>query len=171
MIVAWVAAALAATECGALDTPPESFQVAWVSRLGKSVSAISGIQVVRVTELRKLVDSKQRDATAILRALGLLGARGTATDAYKVTIFDVKRDWLCRPVDADAGTTLGGVAVCPGNWQGPEPGTRGRSYGGCGYLEDTATGARTLDVYRLSWENAVTWGFCVLPISRFLGGA
>jgi hypothetical protein len=135
------------------------------------VSAISGIQVVRVTELRKLVEERERDATAVLRALGLLGPRRTATGDYKITIFDVKRDWLCRPADADAGTTLAGVAVCPGNWQGPEPGTRGRSYSGCGYLADAGTGQRTLDVYRVSWENAVTLGFCVLPMSRFLGGA
>ncbi len=158
-------------ECLPLETPPEQFQVAWVSRLGQSVGAQTAIQVVRVGELRKLVDGRQKDETTILRSLGLLGKRQSVRSDYKVTIFDVKRDWLCRPMDADEGTTEGGMAVCPSDWQHAAAGTRDSSYSGCGYLRDTETQERTLDVWRLEWENAVSWGFCVLPLGRFLGGA
>lgn len=157
--------------CLPLETPPEQFQVAWVSPLGQSVGAHASIQVVRVAELRKLVEARAKDETAVLRALGLLGKRQEPHSDYKITIFDVKRDWLCRPMDADEGTTEAGMAVCPAEMQHPAARTRASSYSGCGYLNGTETGERTLDIWRLEWENAVSWGFCVLPLGRFLGGA
>lgn len=166
----WASLAFAA-DCLALETPGETLQVAWVSTLGRTVGAHSGIEVVRVSELRQLVEARGRNDVAILRALGLLGARAQLRQDYKVTVFDVDRDWLCRPMDQDEGTTVAGMAVCPAEWQGPGPGTKRRAYTGCGYLADTDTGERTLDVWRLTWENAVSRGFCVLPLARFLGGA
>ena len=162
--------------CGATTEVPESLQVAWVSRIGARAGAQTALPVVRVSDLRRLVESSNRDATTVLRALGMVGKRGQARGGWKVTIFDVKRDWLCRPVlqDSDDGpavATIVGMAACPGDLTRGAPGVRGRAWSGCGYLLDTATGKRSLDVYRVEWSTAVAWGFCVLPLQRFLDGA
>lgn len=157
--------------CKATVEVPDTLQVAWVSRLGARAGAHTALAVVRVADLRRLIESSDRDATRVLRALGLLGKRGEARGAWKVTIFDVKREWLCRPVEGPQEATIAGVAACPDDLQRGAPGIRGRAWSGCGYLLDTASGARTLDVFRIEWESAVAWGFCVLPLRRFLDGA
>jgi hypothetical protein len=166
----------AAEACGLTTEVPESLQVAWVSRIGARAGAHTALPVVRVSDLRRLVESSNRDATTVLRALGMVGKRGEARGGWKVTIFDVKRDWLCRPVlqDSDDGpavATIVGMAACPGDLTRGAPGVRGRAWAGGGYLLDTATGKRSLDVYRVEWSTAVAWGFCVLPLRRFLDGA
>lgn len=148
---------------------PETFQVAWVSKLGAHVGAGSAIEVVRVTELRRLVETRGRDATGVLQALGLVGKK--ARGDWKVVVFDVKREWLCRPAESVPGDDLSGVATCEAGWQRRGRGARARSYSGCGYLLDTVTQARTLDSFRVDWQTASTWGFCVLPLQRFLEGA
>lgn len=156
--------------CEEVGPLPEQLQVAWVSRLGARAGNQTGIPVVRTAELRRLAEEKNRDATAVLQALGLVSGK-RARGSWKVVVFDVQRDWLCRPVDADAGADLSGVPACEGSWQGPGPGVKHRSYSGCGYLLDTRTEARTLDTYRIAWGDAIAWGFCVLPLQRFLQGA
>jgi hypothetical protein len=155
--------------CEATAPLPDTVQVAWVSPLDKRVGAESQLEVVRVTDLRKLVEAEQRDPTRVLQALGL--TKKESKERWKVTIFDVKREWLCRPIDADPANDVAGMDVCEEKWQDPAPGTVNRSYSGCGYLLDAKDGDRTLDAYRLRWRTAVTWGFCVLPLERFLGGA
>ena len=150
---------------------PDTLQVAWVSRLGARAGAHTSLVVVRVADLRRLVEANDRDATRVLRALGLVGKRAEARGAWKVTVFDVKRDWLCRPVEGPEDATITGVAACPGDVQRGAAGVRASAWSGCGYLLDTATGARTLDAFRIEWADAVAWGFCVLPLRRFLDGA
>jgi hypothetical protein len=155
--------------CAEVAPVPDQLQVAWVSRLPARASARTRLQVVRVSDLRKLAEQRGRDTTAVLQALGLAGKR--AHGRWKVIVFDVKRDWLCRPAVGDPANDLVGLDTCEEKWQKPAPGTRDRSFTGCGYLQDTQTDARTLDVYRVEWGTAVTWGFCVLPLERFLGGS
>ncbi|MFZ5478287.1 MAG: hypothetical protein ACOZNI_16085 [Myxococcota bacterium] len=156
-------------DCGELQTPPERFQVAWVSPVRATVGAGAALDVVRVADLRKLIEARRADPLAVLQALGLAGKRDARE--WKVTVFDVERAWLCRPVDAVAGDDVAGVRACDEGWQRPGRGTREKAWTGCGWLKDTQTGERTLDVYRLDWEAAVRWGFCVLPMGRFLGGS
>ncbi len=155
--------------CEQVGALPETLQVAWVSRLAARAGARTGVPVVRVAELRKLAEARGRDPVAVLQALGLAGKK--ANGRWKVVIFDVKREWLCRPVDADPADDFGGLDVCDVAWQAPSPGQLPRSHTGCGYLVDSQTGVRTLDSFRVEWGTAVTWGFCVLPLSRFLEGA
>jgi hypothetical protein len=143
--------------------------VAWVSQLARTVGAHTPIEVVRVTDLRKLVEAKNRDTTLVLQALGLAGKK--AHGDWKITVFDVKREWLCRPAEEDPGSDLSGVPVCEADWQRKGIGAKARSYSGCGYLLDTMTGGRTLDTFRVDWQAASTWGFCVMPLQRFLDGA
>lgn len=157
--------------CQALADAPETLQVAWVSRVAEGATARKALPVVRVADLRKLVEANGRDPTKVLRALGLIGKRATAKGNWKVTVFDVKREWLCRPVDGPEELTIAGVAACPASLQKRPWGTKARAWSGCGYLLDAASGARTLDVFRVEWQDAVAWGFCVLPLRRFLEGA
>ncbi len=164
-------------ECAAVAPVPDTLQVAWVSPLRATVGARTALQVVRVADLRKLVEARKRDPALVLQALGLVGKRGPGKRTWKVTVFDVKSTWLCRPFEqgeSGAGpgdSVIEGVATCPSDQQAPGRQTLPRSYSGCGYLLDTATGARTLDVFRVDWAAAITWGFCVLPLERFLEGA
>lgn len=163
-----LAALAAAQECQATGDVPESFQVAWVSRLGATVGARTPLLVVRVADLRTTVEAQGRDATKTLQALGMIRKKGKADAAdWKVTVFDVQRDWLCRPVEGDSG----GVSACPTDLLHKAPGIRPKAWTGCGYVLDTRTGERTVDVYRVEWRDAVAWGFCVLPLERFLKGA
>lgn len=170
MIPALLAASLAWAEpaCGALDTPPDGLQVAWVSRLMTTVGRNTPLQVMRVADLRKAAETYTRDPGRLLQALGLLGRKQKLRSEWKVTVFDVKRDQLCRPMDAPEGTSQAGMSVCPADWQHPGPGTRHSAWSGCGYLLDTVTGTRTVDVFRITWAEASSRGFCVFPLTRFV---
>jgi hypothetical protein len=150
---------------------PDTLQVAWVSPVGARAGRHTPLEVVRVSDLRRLVEARGRDALHVLQALGLVGRHGAVHGAWKVTVFDVKNTWLCRPAEGEEGAPLGGVATCPSDWQQHGRGAKPRSFSGCGYLLDTGTNERSLDVFRVEWGDAVTWGFCVLPLDRFLQGA
>lgn len=168
----WLFARAFAGECsGALETPPEAMQVAWVSRLGVSAGRDQYLPVVRASELRKLAESVGRDPARSLQALGLLGKKQAMTQSWKVTIFDVKRDQVCRPVDAPEGSTRDGVAVCPYAEQDKGPGIHPQGWSGCGWLLDSQGGKRGLDLFRVPWSVASARGFCVLPWSRFVSEA
>lgn len=159
-----------ADACGELAPLPERLQVAWVSRVGTQVSGRTPLPVVRTSDLRRLVEAEKRDPTGVLQALGLVSGK-KARGSWKVVVFDVERDWLCRPVETEPGADLSGVPACETGWQRPGVGVKPRSFTGCGYLKDTRTGERTLDTFRVDWQTAVSWGFCVLPLERFLEGA
>jgi hypothetical protein len=155
--------------CDALAPLPDTVQVAWVSKVGKRVGRRGMLEVVRVADLRKRVEAENRDATGVLQALGLVGKK--ARGKWKIVVFDVKTDYLCRPALGNPADDLGGLDRCEEKWQKRAPGTKRASFGGCGYLLDSQTGERTLDVYRIDWEHAAAWGFCVMPLERFVNGA
>lgn len=163
-----------AQTCADVKSLPESLQVAWISPASKSVGMNGWVEAVRVADLRAWVREHGKDKVRLLRGLGMVGGRAgkwASKRPYKVTIFDVKREWLCRPIDeAEPGTISGSVTVCEEKQQRGLWGHK-KGYTGCGYIEDTQTSARSLDVVRLRWADASSWGFCVLPLERFLDGA
>jgi hypothetical protein len=94
-----------------------------------------------------------------------------ARQPYKITIFDVQGQWLCRPIlDGVDGEDSNGVAIC-GDSDSKSIHHHRPGYTGCGYTLDTAASSRGLDVYRIRWSEASAWGFCVMPLDRFITGA
>ena len=90
---------------------------------------------------------------------------------YKITIFDVEKDRMCRPVnDQEEGSILQGLGVCEAKKSRPDTHYSRYGYTGCGYAYNTQKEKRGFDVYRIDWSDASTWGFCVLPLDRFLAG-
>lgn len=164
-------AASAEETCAALTAVPEAVQVAWISPVNRQVGANTYLEVVRVADLRAFLKAEGPSSVRLLQGLGLANAKGkgrAVKRSWKVTIFDVRSAWLCRPLaGGTADKVVEGVAVCPPSEQdGPA-----RGFTGCGYTRDTATGGRGLDVYRVRWRDASSGGFCVLPLDRFLKGA
>lgn len=169
------AAAGSAGTCSALGAVPDAVQVAWVSPVQKTVGARSWLDVVRVADMRAFLGAKGVTPIRLLQGLGLVNARGKGRAAkkdYKVTIFDVRSAWLCRPMGGDAADrVVEGVAVCAGQRNAPR-----RAYTGCGYTKDTAATTkdkvgRGFDVYKVRWRDASSGGFCVMPLERFMKGA
>ena len=160
--------------CAEPNALPESLQVAWVSPAGKGVGMNGWVEAVRVSDLRAWVRENGKDKVRLLKMLGMVGSRGgrwAAKRPYKVTIFDVKREWLCRPIaETEPGSLEAGVTVCEEKQQNALWGHK-KGWTGCGYAEDTHSKERSLDVVRLRWGDASSWGFCVLPLDRFLEGA
>ncbi|MGB0638714.1 MAG: hypothetical protein ACPGTU_05245, partial [Myxococcota bacterium] len=63
-----------------------------------------------------------------------------------------------------------GAITCEEKQQKPLMGHK-KGWTGCGYIEDTQTKDRSLDVFRVKWSDASSSGFCVMPLDRFLDGA
>ncbi len=160
--------------CGEPKSVPETLQVAWISPVSKSVGMDSWIETVRVADLRAWVREHGTDQVRLLKGMGMVRKKGgkyAAKRAYKITVFDVKREWMCRPIEgSDPGTVDRDVTVCEEKQHKGLWGHR-RGYTGCGYIEDTLSQSRSLDVLRIRWGEASRWGFCVLPLERFLEGA
>jgi len=160
--------------CAETNSLPESLQVAWISPAGKGVRMNGWVEAVRVSDLRAWLRDNGKDKVRMLKALGMVGARGgrwAGKRPYKVTIFDVKREWLCRPLEeTEPGAIRNGVTVCEEKQQKPLWGHK-KGWTGCGYVEDTQSKERSMDVLRLRWGDASSWGFCVLPLERFIEGA
>jgi hypothetical protein len=161
--------------CEPVEPVPETLQVAWISPLNQTVRGSGYIEVVRVRDLRSWIRANSAEPTRTLQVLGMLdrdvSTREAAQD-YKITIFDVQRSALCRPVlDAEAGTDQEGVAVCEEAAQGSADKHHADGFTGCGYTLDTHSSVRGLDVFRVPWAEASAWGFCVMPLERFLEGA
>ncbi|MCK6506917.1 hypothetical protein L6R53_26695 [Myxococcota bacterium] len=162
-----------ASTCEEVAAVPDALQVAWVAPLGRRVGADASLEVVRVSDLR----ARAREvggADRVLQVLGLLGRKpteGQRERAWQVVVFDVRAEWLCRPVEeVEEGALLGGVPTCTGDEVGPARGHR-KGWTGCGYSLDTGASTRGLDVFRVDWETASTNGFCLMPLQRFLDGA
>lgn len=164
------AGAREAETCAELGAVPDAVQVAWVSPVTKVVRAGTWLDVVRVSDLRAFLAAKGQSPIRLLQALGIVNAKGKGRAAkkdYKVTIFDVRSSWLCRPLDGSAADrVVNGVAVCA---PAQQDGSR-RAFTGCGYTRDTASEGRGFDVYKVRWRDASSGGFCVLPLDRFLKG-
>ena len=163
-----------AQTCADVKSLPESLQVAWISPASKSVGMNGWVEAVRVADLRAWIRSHGKDKVRLLKGLGMVRAKGgkwAAKKPYKVTIFDVKKEWLCRPLEDTApGTINNGVTVCEERQQKGLWGHK-KGYTGCGYIEDTLSQERSLDIVRIRWADASSWGFCVLPLERFIDGA
>lgn len=159
-----------AQACEAAADVPDAVQVAWVSPMNKKARGGTALEVVRVKDLRAWVRAQGADEARLLQGLGLAPRGGGAPVdwEWKITIFDVRAEWMCRPVEgAPGGEDMGGVPAC----EEPDAGrirAHRHGYTGCGYTLDTAASTRGLDVYRISWESASSQGFCVMPLSRFL---
>ena len=165
-----------ATECSVVSTLPEAIQIAWVSPVKEQARSKEMIEVVHLQALQQWMDAEEATAKQVLHHLGMLPKRSRRTidpDAYKIVIFDVESTSLCRPISIDEQSTVAivdGLSVCsqrakPSKWYSRY------GYTGCGYTWDTQSQSKGLDVYRVSWQEASQWGFCVLPLSRFLLGA
>lgn len=162
-----------AQACQELAAVPKDLQVVWVSPMGRRVRRRAHVEVVRLQDLRKFVVDNKADEARVVQALGMAPRWGgrRANRPYKVVIFDVRADWMCRPVDDQSpGRDLSGVVACD-----PRVGGRqfqhGPGFTGCGYSLDTGASTRGLDVFRVRWSDASAGGFCTMPLSRFISGA
>jgi hypothetical protein len=152
---------------GDYRAPPESLSVAWVSPLRAKVGAQGWIRVVRTQDLRAWAEAET--GSGLGRMLQSLGLRRTDRDPrrrYKVTIFDVASTGLCRPLAGyDDPVAIDGMVTCPARLSKVT-----RSYAGCGFTLDRATGEAGLELYSARWNDVARNGFCVLPADRFLLG-
>lgn len=178
MLAALAAAGLAALPaahaqaCQPLSQAPDAVQVAWVSPARRTVRAGTTLEVVRVSDLRTWMNEHGRETGRVLQALGMArrNPRAALRKEWKVTVFDVRSAWMCRPVDGvPPGADKAGVVACTAADAGPLAGHK-PGYSGCGYSLDTGASVRGLEVYRITWEDASSQGFCVMPLSRFVGG-
>lgn len=146
--------------------PPEALSVAWVSPLGKRVGRNGWLTLVPTTELKAFVQGEGRGSVA--RLLQFVGRRKRSKEPnrrWKVVVFDVRAEQLCRPMlDREGGLEAFGMVSCP------ERVARFREANdGCGALEDRSDGGEGPAVYRARWRDVVRNGFCVLPAERFVG--
>ena len=164
-----------------LKEPEETLQVAWMSPLGQKARAGQSIEVVDFRDLRNWVRSQKPSAKRILQYLGLLPLtrnriwwffhRRFEAKNYKIVIFDVDRKHLCRPIyNSGQKTERQGVSICTDKSIGPINRLARDGFSGKGYALDTESPERSLEVYRITWRDAVTKGFCVFPLGRFLSG-
>jgi len=163
-----LASALAAPTCDSVGAVSEKVQVAWISPVRQRVSSDRYLEVVQLSELRSWIKKNGSDQARLLQALGLVGRRAgwRSEIEWKVAIFDVRTDWICRPIRGmNPGDSVKGIEVCHERLQ-----RGGKRFTGCGYTLDTHSGKRGFDVYRLPWRDAVRWGFCVMPLERLLAG-
>lgn len=168
----WVGAAWG---CEPVEAVPEALQVAWISPLDDTARSQEYIEVVRVRDLRAWVRANSSEPVRVLQAAGMLDrevSNRQANREYKITIFDVQSSWLCRPLlDAAPGEDIRDVVACPVAEQEAADRAHRAGFTGCGYTLDTHASTRGLDVYRVPWSEAAAWGFCVMPLGRFLEGA
>ncbi len=146
-----------------LPEPATSLSVAWVAPRGRRVGRRTWLTVVPTVDL--MAFAKRENAT-VGRLLEHLGQRRSGRReprrSYKVLVFDVTRDMLCRPLDAEPASMVGGVPVCELSDK------HFRDTDRCGWLVDTRTRRRSLPALRAQWGDLVRAGFCVLPAERFV---
>lgn len=150
-----------AAQCVALPAPGATTQVAWISPVRRSARNNQEIEVVLAEDLSAWAYANKADQTRVLQAMGYAGKRGgwRARRYYKVTLFEVPSEELCRPrADVEEGEVVDGVRSC-----GEAP--MGQS---CGLSQDKLTGQGGLPVYRIPWRDAARWGFCVVPLELYL---
>jgi hypothetical protein len=151
--------------CPALARLPAGrVSVAWVSPMGQTVGADTSLAVVRTSDLRSWLAAEKPTVGRMLQGLGMRRRYTDPKQPYKVTIFEVDVDALCRPVgDRAEGEDASGLPACAERF-----GRSTRAYPGCGTLVDQADGDPSLDVFRVTWRDAVRSGFCLFPAERFV---
>jgi hypothetical protein len=165
MLLWWISFALAAPACA--PTQPvgaQDLSVAWISPQGARASGRTWLTVVRTAELRAWTDSHDADLTRLLQGLGLRRSDEPPRRPWKVVVFDIEPDRMCRPVATEApGANVGGVTTCLQLARGVDGRDRG-----CGHAIDFEGDARGPDLFQIRWDDAARQGFCVLPVGRFL---
>jgi hypothetical protein len=158
-----------------LYAPPETFQVAWISPVGKVAWINESIEVVPMKDLRLWVHENKATTSDLLQHLGMRSKNNNKqTDPvdYKITVFDVQRNTLCRPIKGkEAGSIHENVTICLEQENKPKSWGHRHGFSGCGYAVNSKTNKRSLDVFRVRWLDASAMGFCVFPMARFLDGA
>lgn len=147
----------------ALPTPPDRLAVAWVSRWNRAPRG--WLEVVPAAELGAWLARQDPPWTG--RTLQWLGVRKKGTDPkrrWKVTVMDVERSQLCRPVaGVEPGTDVAGVLACPGRLGKP-----GRDTAGCGRSIDRKTTDDAAHRYAVRRSDAQTRGYCVVPLETYI---
>ena len=160
--------------CEPLNPVGSSLQIAWISPVQEQVRAKQSIEVISYAALKHWMSEEEPDAKSLLHQMGMISKRSKREidpADYKIVIFDIESERLCRPVDREeAGTMSKGVAVCEIKQSRSARMHSRYGFTGCGYTQNTETMSRGFDVYRVSWGDAATWGFCVMPLERFLNG-
>ena len=161
--------------CGSLSEPPELFQVAWIAPVTERAWSSEHIEVVRLVDFRTWVREEEADAKSVLHAVGMLSEQSQSeilANDYKITVFDVKSDWLCRPIKSfEEGELRAGIPICHTKEQRWATWTRRHGFTGCGTIQNTASEGPQFEVFRIPWGQAITWGFTTMPLDRFLDGA
>jgi len=158
----------ASGSCAELHSPSSELKVVWISPVPQRVTGGARLQVVALEDLEAWSERAGASPTRLLQGMGLVNRRARGRRArrpYKATVFEVRREWLCRPIAiAEAGTSQAGVPVCA-----EAPSRRlGRGPSTCGYTVDALGQARGLDVYRIRWRDAASGGFCVYSLDKLL---
>ena len=126
-------------------------------------------------DLRLWVHKNNADTKKLLEHLGMRSKndRSIPNPAdYKITIFDVQRERICRPMTTGTeGDLVSNVAICGEKQNKAKSWTHRHGFTGCGYAINSSTRKRSLDVFRVQWIDASALGFCVFPMARFLDGA
>ena len=183
-------------QCSVVKDIPDMMQVAWISPVTEQVWSSEDIEVVRLYDVQVWLSQQDQDkgkAVDLLLELGMLPKRKEdkkidPTD-YKITIFDVHTDILCRPVDVQSqfpqsvaveiiektepkplDVVIEGIPICANKSHKPNHLYSRHGYTGCGYTWNPSTDSQGFDVYRVEWKEASRAGFCVFPLERFLVG-
>lgn len=153
----------APAQLDALPSPPDRLAVAWVGRWKQRPTG--WIRVVPARDLASWV-AEQRPAWTgrTLQRLGLRKRNVDPKRRFKVVIFDVSREDLCRPVvEVEAEMPIQGVPPCPSRLARPDKVTTG-----CGHTLDHRTGGPGFTQYAIRSRTAHAKGSCTVPLERYL---
>jgi hypothetical protein len=172
-IVAWLANAepgpgdapvCVSSDVDKLPTPPDRLAVVWIQRWKKPPRG--ALRVVAAADFAGWVAAQHPAWTG--RTLQRLGERRRSTDPkrrWKVVVFEVARDALCRPVDGVDGQ-VAGIDACPAAWSAAGP-----EQDGCGSTWDRKTGEPGFVAYYIKARAAGASGMCQIPLVRYLDEA
>jgi len=145
-----------------LPEPAERIAVAWVGRWRQRPRG--ALHVVPAAELAGWVASQQPPWSGrTLQRLGLRRRNKDPSRSYKVVIYEVDREALCRPVLLEEGVDAGAVPACAPRLSKP---TRART--GCGQTLDRRTGEPGLTLFVVRRRHAADQGHCAVPLDRYL---
>lgn len=145
-----------------LPALPDHLSVVWVAPRSRRVRSGSWLTVVPTLDVMDFAREEEPTVGRLLEHLGQRrSGRREPRRAYKVMVFDVAPDSLCRPIDGLDARVVG-VDVC-------EFKTRHfKGTDGCGFTVDTGTRRVGPPAFRARWADLVKAGFCLLPAERFL---
>lgn len=163
-LIAWAALASEPCELG-FAPPPEVVSVAWVSPTREKAGNNKWLSVVPTRELTAWL-REHPDATTgdLLRRVGMRTKPGEPRRTYKVTIFEVASQHLCRPIEGALETdVIDGVHACSGGLNRTT-----KTYDGCGVATDFNLASPGPTLYKAQWRDLARNGFCLLPAERFV---